>query len=397
MPSTPFVSLDHITDTPRIITFIKGEAAKGASRLQAYKDWSGEKIPLRKGTIKHHTTLNNKYLDDLQLPKAEKDLTKSRLSLKMNYNIDLPDREEISNIINQISPDAITCYTDGSKTDQGTGYGYIITTSNNNNEILSTSAKLPDFCTVHQAELTALTAAGESLLDYTNKNIYLLTDSQSALYTLNNTTMNSNTAINCHGALNDLATNNTVTVMWVAGHEGHWGNERADQLAKEGTAGDNLTKGYLPQSLIKHTINQNVRNQDANNWTTKGHKHTKMTLGNKQQHILTDLKKLHNNRKDYRLAVQLITGHAGLNNHLYKMQLATSKTCPQCDYTDETVEHFLGQCPAFAGLRGEVFNCFYTSIADIFENHSILKIVSYANKTKRLIFNPVESDQSGVT
>ena len=79
------------------------------------------------------------------------------------------------------------------------------------------------------------------------------------------------------------------------------------------------------------------------------------------------------------------------------MHLTTTKTCPQCDHTDETVGHFLGQCPAFARLRGEVFERFYISLTDLFENYSILKIINYANKTKRLIFNPAESDQSGVT
>ena len=35
-PSTPFDSLNHLTETPHI----KGEAVNGAARLQVYNDWT---------------------------------------------------------------------------------------------------------------------------------------------------------------------------------------------------------------------------------------------------------------------------------------------------------------------------------------------------------------------
>jgi len=84
----------------------------------------------------------------------------------------------------------------------------------------------------------------------------------------------------------------------------------------------------------------------------------------------------------------MLTVHIGLNNNLYKMHLVDSTTCPYCESADETVGHFLGQCPAFAWLRGEIFNCYYASMNDIFDNHSILKIVRYTNKTKGYITVP---------
>ena len=39
MPGTSSLNLNKITDTPHITSYLKGEAAKGASRLKAYKDW----------------------------------------------------------------------------------------------------------------------------------------------------------------------------------------------------------------------------------------------------------------------------------------------------------------------------------------------------------------------
>ena len=38
LPSTPFRALDRITNTPTIANYLRGEAAKGASRLQGYGD-----------------------------------------------------------------------------------------------------------------------------------------------------------------------------------------------------------------------------------------------------------------------------------------------------------------------------------------------------------------------
>ena len=69
MPSTPFNALNYITDTTNIIPYLKGEAAKGASRLQAYGDWSRETVPRIKGTIYAHTTINNDFLADLNIPR----------------------------------------------------------------------------------------------------------------------------------------------------------------------------------------------------------------------------------------------------------------------------------------------------------------------------------------
>jgi hypothetical protein len=35
--------------------------------------------------------------------------------------------------------------------------------------------------------------------------------------------------------------------------------------------------------------------------------------------------------------------------------------CPCCEYAEETVSHFLGQCPAHSLSRGDILNTFYLS------------------------------------
>lgn len=208
--------------------------------------------------------------------------------------------------------------------------------------------------------------------------------------------MNSKSVINCHNALNSISTHNTVKVMWIDAHVGHWGNKEADKLAKAGTQGEEPCKGYLPPTYIKHAINTKVRDECEESWSKPTHRHTRLTLASNSKTIKKDINKLLNNRGNYRAAVHLITGCAGLNYHLYKIKAVDTKTCPHCEYAEETVGHCIGQCPAFALLRGEFFNTYCASLSDIFENHSILSMVNYVAKTKRFLFHE-NRDQSGIT
>ena len=186
--------------------------------------------------------------------------------------------------------------------------------------------------------------------------------------------------------------------MWVEAHAGHPGNERADELAGEGAKNGALLKGYIPQTLIKQRINQGAVMARCNvGWAKTEHKHTALALGKNSATTKQDIQKLFNNRKDLRTAVQLISGHIGLNYHLNKMQISLSNKCQVCeDACNETVEHFLGQCPAYSQARDEFFNTFYTYDHNIFDNHKIAVIVKYANRTKRLQFYE-DGAHSGVT
>lgn len=396
LPGTSNINLNHLTDIPHIVTYLKGEAAKGAARLIAYNDWTGEQHTLQRGTIRRHSTLNNGFVESLDLPSRDLDLTKPIVNLDQKFVTAVPSRDEVADLIKNFPKEAITCYTDGSKTESGTGYGFTITTDNNETEIHSYSAKLPDYCTVYQAELYAMEAAAKWLVEYNGHCITILTDSLSGLQSLTKIIINNKTAINCHRAINALAEHNTVTVTWVAGHEGHWGNERADELAKIGTECEEICKGHLPQSYIKHAINIKVQELDDETWTRKGPYHSKRALDNDKQHV-KHIKKLLNNRNDYRIAIQLITGQAGLNYHLYKIHQANTKTCPKCELEDETVDHFLGCCPFYAATRFEVFGEYYTNMTHIFKNHTILRIVNYANKTGRLKYDSTKGGKEGVT
>ena len=102
------------------------------------------------------------------------------------------------------------------------------------------------------------------------------------------------------------------------------------------------------------------------------------------------------NRIRYRTAIGIITGHIGLNKHLYRINRADSPLCPNCSDTEETVAHFIGQCPTYMSIRADTLGTYYDSISDIMDNNSMDSLINYTLKTKRLLKNE-DKDDTGVT
>ena len=70
-------------------------------------------------------------------------------------------------------------------------------------------------------------------------------------------TVNSKLVLECLECLSELATHNSVQLVWVPGHEGVFGNVRAEELAKKGA--DTLFTGPepvlgQPYSVVKRAI-----------------------------------------------------------------------------------------------------------------------------------------------
>lgn len=65
----------------------------------------------------------------------------------------------------------------------------------------------------------------------------IFSDSQAAIKSLESPYTNSILVQECKRNLNRLAVHNIVKVVWIPGHSGLDGNERADSLARQGSAG----------------------------------------------------------------------------------------------------------------------------------------------------------------
>ena len=85
-----------------------------------------------------------------------------------------------------------------------------------------------------------------------------------------------------------------------------------------------------------------------------------------------------------RAATQYLTGHCELNYHLNKYRPQNiSKICPHCSMEEETMNHFIGQCPMWFNRRERFFNCYYTSISEVADRIPLKNIVGYICSTNR--------------
>ena len=57
------------------------------------------------------------------------------------------------------------------------------------------------------------------------------------------------------------------------------------------------------------------------------------------------------NRKEQVVIFRLRTNHIQLNSHLSRITKDHEPSCPLCDYKEETVNHFLFDCPRLQDLR----------------------------------------------
>ena len=306
--------------------------------------------------------------------------------MNLQFKTVIKNRDQIAEYLESIKDDDITCYTDRSKIGTQSGYGYRISKNKNIISIYEDSGKMPSHCTVYYAELTAITEAAKHIksLNIVSTNIHFLTDSISAIQAINSHVVNSKTVNSSINSLNDIANNNNkVHISWVAGHGGYDGNERADLLAKRGTELAYTHKGYIPQSYYKSIINKSVlKNSEAKCWQQTS-QHVRCAIKNNMNHIVTT-KYPKNNRKELRIATQLITGHIGLNYHLHKINRSETSLCETCELEEETVEHFIGRCPTYHMMRQKYLDTFSDTMENIFANNSLYKILQYTQHTGRL-------------
>ena len=99
--------------------------------------------------------------------------------------------------------------------------------------------------------------------------------------------------MNCLECLSELATHNSFQLVWVPGHEGILGNERADELAKKGA--DTPCTGpepvlSLPYSVVKRAIGDWMERKQIECWkSSKDWKHSRALMEGPQQGRATKL------------------------------------------------------------------------------------------------------------
>ena len=188
----------------------------------------------------------------------------------------------------------------------------------------TTSIPTGNYCNNYESEVKAICAAAEKLLtsDRTSHPIVILTDARSVLEALQ-----SNKLPELKEVLSIVQNKCRIILQWIPSHCGIAGNERADQLAKEGS---NMQQPDVPisyhqkKSMIKAQRKPNLPSRD-------------------DYHLL--------NRQEQVIIFRLRTGHNRLNSHMYtKFKIGTTAKCT-CGQANQTSEHILQECANYDTLR----------------------------------------------
>ncbi|XP_064647443.1 uncharacterized protein LOC135500128 [Lineus longissimus] len=191
------------------------------------------------------------------------------------------------------------------------------------------------YCSNFKAEVLALTTAAKHLAQSqrTSPLIAILTDSLSTLQALTSENIESDIK-DLKEHLQDLTSNHHVVLQWIPAHCGIPGNERADQLAKEGSL-QIQPNGKQSYREITTLLKQKCRND----WKKiQGNHHP-------QSDQLWPL-----DRKDATTIYRLRTGHCGLRGHLKRIGVRDIVEC-QCQTAVQTPTHILQDCPLYQDLR----------------------------------------------
>ncbi|XP_044585975.1 uncharacterized protein LOC123266012 [Cotesia glomerata] len=189
-----------------------------------------------------------------------------------------------------------------------------------------------------------------------NKHVYICSDSCAALRALEQTEVSSRLVRKCIDSLNELAEYNKVKLLWVPGHSGNAGNDKANELAKAGA------RKRDPEPVISIAVPFSLIKQHASLWTNdkfqevwaeaKGMMHTRALFKGPSKTLGLSLIGL--DKKLLRLTVGYITGHWLTGRHLRRLGISDHSMCPRCLSEEETPLHLILHCRKLATARKDI-------------------------------------------
>ena len=278
-----------------------------------------------------------------------------------NVKFVIPDREQWLEQRVDTNYD-VNIFTDGSRNELGVGAGVFISSKND----FPFKKDVEDFqclgntVTVFQAEFTAICNALIIVDHLEGLNVAFYVDSQSVILTLKSNTHTSKIALSCRNHLASFSRRNNVTVLWVPGHSGIYGNEQADLLANTGSAHEFYgPEPALPvsTSVIKKGIKEWVNDSKELYWRNINYaSHTKSFI--KELNVNFDAPLICFERSMIRNCLAVITGHGPFKIHLQKLKLAEETDCPKCGQDSDTALHYITSCHYYKEARKRTFGLF---------------------------------------
>ena len=381
-PGTPTSSMEALLNLPPLPVFLRGRALIAQRRLEHAGRWRHFTSD-GKYSLCSHVRAIGKVMDAIPEALAPLDRTVPAICPIPPCLISMEERNVAAERAASLVPNRYSCFTDGSKREDGlSGSGYVVYYQGN--EIRKEFISLGRSASVFQAEVIAIKAVAEDLLsrDSHNSAIDIYSDSQAAIQAIGGLRVTARTVMTCKDALSKLVShNNVVSLFWVPGHSDVEGNERADQLAREGSSKPPYGPEPLvpvPYSSLKRIVGDWISSEHNKDWrggmvglsTRSVLPATNRTLSK----TLLDMKRL-----ELRMVMHMLTKHNSLRYHLHRIGRAEDPWCSKCGMELETPRHIVEECPALAHLRIRAFNAFSITLKEIVANRSFKALVNFLN------------------
>lgn len=263
---------------------------------------------------------------DLQLTELQKSSTSNLIYLTMFRSM----QETYS--------ETLHIYTDGSKTETGSGCAVLIS------ERPVQSFKLPTCYSVFSSEAWAIYYVLRNLQSTPPPHMVIFSDSLSVLNAISNQS-NKNPLIQQIQALllsfNEASSR--VTLSWIPSHKGIPGNTTVDTASKEATTLDIIEETPCTHTDFKKYAKMKVQEKWNTSWTNR-----RTALRNVRNNVYENSLFLSNRAHQIKIT-RLRIGHTNLT-HIHRITKTLPQPCPKCGEA-VTTEHLLLQCSATAAVR----------------------------------------------
>ncbi|GBM24140.1 hypothetical protein AVEN_50251-1 [Araneus ventricosus] len=150
----------------------------------------------------------------------------------------------------------LVIFTDGSKMDGRVVRAFVV--FYNKTELDHRKFRLDDSSTVFMAEVTAIQQAVQYVKANDIGQVNIISDSRSALMALSIVEEARDIINNIKEDIKEYK--GTITLTWIRAHMGNFGNECADQLAKEATLISDETISFVPsKNQIRNEGNKIIK------------------------------------------------------------------------------------------------------------------------------------------
>ena len=221
MSTTPQAALEALLSLPKLDKYIEAEAKNTAYRLRRC-------ITDAQHRYAKHTNILKALYNQNHIIESANDHIKTVYMFDRNYDVVIPQKTDWSNRLIKVNYYAHVYFTDGSVKNESSGYGALYTRDH-----VIMRGQCGKYAKITQSEIIAIhTCCIHAINNKLNGQICIYSDSIGALNALKSPKINSELVLECVRLLEQLTHSCKVSLIWLPAHNGIYGNEVADKIAK---------------------------------------------------------------------------------------------------------------------------------------------------------------------